>query len=748
MRKILFSLAIICLIIFIGCLGTGTSGDVVGPSAYFKDAMLSGKVYFEDRQLYGGIPISVRYSGSPQENIAATLYTDNGGYFYLTYLEPGIYDLAAVTGESEVIFARGVQIVENVNRQINETALLCISDIIISNVEKDSFKISFHSNMGARSTLSYSNANGPSQTITINSSPSLLHEITINDLRQETQYELSLMLTSTTGQTFTMKGLNVNTAKIVGPNNMTISINNGAFETYSSAVNVYLNANNAKFMRFGETSDLSDSVWVSYSQTYTHTFSSMSEGTKRLFVQFKDEDGNISPVQSDSILLTTSGYVGVWLNGGETLTNNTQVTLRAIYPEATHIIVSNTPNFLNSYWETYSEQRFWKLSEEDGTKKVYVRFKGGNADENKIFTASIELDTTPPNVTMEINNGNEFTATTSVNLNFSYLGSPPSHMKISNTEAPENTSPWIEYQNPYSWTIPREDGEKTVYAIFKDTAGNEYGPVTAVITLDQTPPEGSSISIMSSSLADATKITSTTVNNLPIYLAFDITDDSVYKIYYAITSADADEPPIEQFTELNKPFVSVEIREGKQIVNGYFAAGNYKFWAYFADIADNRGYIQTANLYVDGPKITISPSSVNLTSGGRQTFTYSLENITTADTGTILWSVEPPTAGTITNNGIFTAKMPILEVSTANIIASSTNNVKYLQRAVSQVILNTKMEVLYENASGAYIIEGKRYSYDPITINLENGGVATATIIMLHSDHGDLGQFLCQERRT
>ena len=74
MRKALFIIVLFCLTIFIGCLGTSMSGDnVVGTDIVFTNAVLSGRVFFADRQLYGGIPISIRYSGSPESNAAATI---------------------------------------------------------------------------------------------------------------------------------------------------------------------------------------------------------------------------------------------------------------------------------------------------------------------------------------------------------------------------------------------------------------------------------------------------------------------------------------------------------------------------------------------------------------------------------------------------------------------------------------------------------------------------------------------------
>ncbi|MFA6748664.1 MAG: hypothetical protein WCS82_02185 [Candidatus Riflebacteria bacterium] len=708
------------------------SGDnVVGTDIVFTNAVLSGRIFFADRQLYGGIPISIRYSGSPESNAAATIKTDNGGYFGIQYLDPGVYDLVAVTGDSEVTFARGVQVVENFNRQVGETSLLCLKDVVISEVASDSFKISFRTNRPASALLEYAPAGGIFVKKTLSNSAKTIYEERISGLQAETDYNLRLTLTGGDGQKYEDRGISVSTTSIVGPRLLSVAINNGAFETYSQHMVLYLSAENAAQMRIGEKSELDDQAWLNYSTTYNHTFSYITGGTKRIYVQFKDTFGNISTVQSDSILLTSEGYVGIWLNGGESITNNTKALLKAVYPEATHMMVSNYSNFVNSFWEIYRETRDWNLTAEDGTKVVYVKFKGGNANENDVFTASIELDRTAPKVDMLINNGAKVTATTTVSLAFSYQQSPPTHMKLANTEPPAVVDKWVPFISNVSWVIPKEDGDKEVYAIFKDNAGNEYGPVKAAINLDTVAPSGNSVQIRASEVESSSELSETQVASLPVFLHFNISDQSVDSIYYSITVATTTQPAFSSFTQVSKPFLPIEITENHVAVN------SYRFWALFADEAGNKGYVQYANLKIDGPRIIIAPESVRLKAREKQIFDYSLENVTIINTGDIIWSLGAGASGTIDPaSGLYTAPSPLLYSGNVDIIASPTNSVRYLREAHATVVLEKSFELLYQDPGGLHPIAGENYTFEALTESLPDTSTAVSKIRILHSNAG------------
>ncbi len=737
MRTGFFITIILCLSIFFGCLGTSKDGDsIVGTDQVYVDAVLSGRIYFADRQLYGGIPISIRYSGSPENSVAKTIKTNGGGYFYVPYLDPGVYDLVAITGDSEVAFAKNIQIIDNHHLELGEKRLICLRDLTITKVGSHGFDINFRTNRSTIAELKIAALDGSfHKTENFGSNGKTIFAKTIVGLNPETEYDLTLTLTSNEGQVFISRDLMVTTTKTTGPKELAVNINEGAFETYSPHVTLYLNAENAAQMRISETSELDDKIWINYSNTYSHSFSSLTSGSKRVYVQFMDANGVITSTQTDSILYTTDGYVGVWINGGDSITNNKKATLKTVYPEATEMLVSNHENFFNSFWEKYSENRNWNLEGEDGTKIVYVKFRGGGANEEDVFTASIELETTPPRVEMTINNGARVTATTTVTLNFSYPQIPPSHMKIANTEPPTTADQWIGFKRNYEWHIPRDDEEKEVFALFKDRAGNEYGPISAAITLDTVAPTGNSILVRDQESESSEELEETKVASLPVYLHFNITDDSVETAYYCVTVATTTVPSFEKFTTIGRPFNPIMLNEGEDL-----GVNDYRLWAYFADEAGNRGFVESAKLKVEGPRILIVPNSVFARSGERKEFTFELENLNLLDAGGIEWSIDEDdgSLGSIgKESGVYTAPRPLIDAKKVGIIAMSANPVKYLKPAEGIVALERTQELLYEKDDGPHEINGKNYRFESLNTTVQAGSVAdVARVIILHSQSG------------
>ncbi len=433
MRNFLVLFLVLCLCIFIGCLGVGGGGGSLGGGeSPYSTAILTGRVYFAERQLYGGIPVAA-YDMSGQK--IETVLTDSNGYFAFTTLPAGVYNLAALTGESEVIFARSTQVDGISLKQIDDTSLLAILEAVVDEISSDSFHLKFKANRASRASIEYGPLGGYQQTVTIGQAGFTTHETTISGLRPLNDYEATIYLTGDDGQDFIMRGLYMATTGAAGPTNLSVAINDGDYETKSQNVTLYLNADNCTHMRISENFDLADASWVTYSQTYSYTFKTTTAGTRRIYVQFRDVNGVTSPTQSDAILLTGSGYVGIWINDGEAMTSKTEATLKIVFPGATHMQLSNSSDFLNAFWEVYNETKKWRFSSGDGMKTIYCRFKGGNADSDEVFTASIVLDTTAPEVEMKINDESQVTATTSVTITFDF-SVPPSQMKIANTAAP------------------------------------------------------------------------------------------------------------------------------------------------------------------------------------------------------------------------------------------------------------------------------------------------------------------------
>ena len=700
-----------------GCLGLGGSGGSgntfsINPNSHLS---VSGRAFFYERQLYGDIPIELK---NIQKETVAVTTTDSNGNYSFSNIDPGVYYVSATTGESEVTFGNMIQVTGQGCTELSPTALLSVKNIIIDKISSDSFHIEFDTNRACRATVEYGPTGGYVKSKTLGQAGQTFHETTLTGLNFLTEYEITIYMTGDDGQEFVLNGLTAKTIGLAGCNNLAVNINNGAYETKNQTVTLNLYAEDCKQMRISESYTLDDASWVNYSETYQYSFSNKSNGIKRLYVQFKNENGTLSPIESDSIVFSSSGYIGIWINDGEAITNKTEVEIKAIYPNATQMIISDNSSFSNVFWESYLATRKWELTNEDGLKTIYCKFKGGKANPNEVFTASIIYDTTPPKVEMAINNGDKYVATTSVDLSFSY-SSIPSQMKISNDKEPAATEEWVNFNSDVKWILTSGEGNKKVYAIFKDSVGNEYGPISSEITIDTVAPTGNSISILQTEESTSTAIgTFTLQDNLPVYLHFNIADESTKEVFYYIGLATTTVPT--EFNNLSSPYKPIELNLNN------LSIGDNKMWAYFIDETGNKSSVESILLRIEGPEINITPASVNLTAEQEQTFTTEYKNITSSEVGSIKWMIASG-SGIINSDGIYTAPSLIYATQTV-IIRGESSSIPSLY-GFAQVNLKTSYEIAYLQNNG-------EFTKEPLSKQIMPGEIARFTILILHSDQG------------
>jgi hypothetical protein len=482
------------LCIFIGCLGGGSGGGLSGgsPIVVPSSSAIYGKVFFPKSSLYGSIPIIARDSTGLA---MGSTRTDAYGNFSFSELAPGIYNLFASTGETEVQFFTGAQVIKDRPLEIPVKELVELEKAVIDRIDSTSVRITFTSSHDCSSQIEYGTSIGPFENISVNNSFKKNHQTTITGLTPGTRYSFTIKLLTQDGQQFSYPALYTTTSTAVGPTNISFNIENGSMVTTFNSVRLYIDADNATKMRFGTDENLDTQPWENFSNFKEFSLSG-GDGTKRIYVQFQDSFGNVSSVVNDSIQLQTdrTGYIGVWINNGEGLTNERNVVLSLLFPGASQMQISTTPDFQNSFWEAYNVARKFSFSAEDGVKTIYVRFRGAQADENKTFSASIILDTTGPEVTMEINGG--ALKTNNINLTLSFTPvKTPSYMQLEEDGVFDENSTWVGFTNPYKFLISKEDGLKTVYAKFKDDLGNQFGPISAQIELDTSPPQNADFNI-------------------------------------------------------------------------------------------------------------------------------------------------------------------------------------------------------------------------------------------------------------
>jgi len=567
------------LCVLIGCLGMGGGGGGggsvgVGPVVP-TGVVLSGRAYFAESSYYGGIPVLAKDATGL---VLGTTRTDSQGNYYFTDLPAGVYNLFASTGESEIQFFSGAQVIAANPVSIPEKPLIELERVVLDQVTSTSVRLRFEASVSTVAQVEYSTSTGSPNSVSAGSIFSDSHQVNIGGLVPGTRYGFSIRLQSQDGQTLFYPTVYTTTATSGGPTNLAFSINNGDIKTRNLANKLYLSAEGAVQMRVGTSEDLTSQPWESYTTQRDYTFTT-GDGTRRVYVQFRDLLGNLSPVVNDSILLQTdnTGYIGVWVNNGEALTNKLDVLLTILYPGASHMQVSDRPDFLNAFWESYVSTRKMKISTGDGPKTVYVRFRGGNANENKSFSATIVLDTAGPEVVMAINNGALKTNQSVVQVSFTY-SKQPVEMQIQGNDTFTAATPWVKFANPYRYVLSRTDGEKFIYARFKDSLGNISPVVEGRIVLDSKAPESPSLLINNGD--ELTK-------SLSVKLTLDVTGDEGEQLYMMISN--------------NENFSGATVERFSKtkawILSGY---GLQTVYATFFDDASNSTTILVESILVEG----------------------------------------------------------------------------------------------------------------------------------------------------
>lgn len=176
------------------------------------------------------------------------------------------------------------------------------------------------------------------------------------------------------------------------------------------------------------------------------------------------------------------------INNGASFSNTVNVTLSLPSTddigEVTSMIICNHPSFTDCSWQNYSSSLPWSLINSEGVKTVYVKFKDEVNNESDIFSDSIILDLTSPIGSILINNGDDYTTSTTVvlNLNATDTISSVSEMIICNN--PEFSSCKFEpYTTTKEWLLNTSDAIKTAYVKFRDESGNTSLVYSDSITL-------------------------------------------------------------------------------------------------------------------------------------------------------------------------------------------------------------------------------------------------------------------------
>ncbi len=214
------------------------------------------------------------------------------------------------------------------------------------------------------------------------------------------------------------------------------------------------------------------------------------DGTKTVYLQFRDLAGNISESFSDSIILDETIPSGsITINNGDDFTNSEVVNMAVSCSDS--LSGCSQARFSNnnvnwSGWESYTGNKVWRLSGGDGLKTVYVQFRDAAGNASLIQSDTIALDTTMLAGTILINEGDAYTNSPSVALSLSCVDAQSgcASMQFSNDNV--LWSGWEAFKTIKMWQLNGGDGIRTIYIRLKDRAGNISPSVSSFITLHTT----------------------------------------------------------------------------------------------------------------------------------------------------------------------------------------------------------------------------------------------------------------------
>ncbi|MCK5358807.1 MAG: hypothetical protein KAJ48_10460, partial [Elusimicrobiales bacterium] len=160
-----------------------------------------------------------------------------------------------------------------------------------------------------------------------------------------------------------------------------ILINNNAQYSNTTSVNLTLSASGGvTHMQIKNESGGTWTDWLVFNSPHSWELDSSADGTRRVYVRYKDGAGNISNTVDNTIYMdrvSPSGSISI--NSGDTQTAETSVTLTLSASDpspASGIYQMRFSNDGSSWepWENYSTSKAWTLVAGTGLKTVWVEF--------------------------------------------------------------------------------------------------------------------------------------------------------------------------------------------------------------------------------------------------------------------------------------------------------------------------------------------------------------------------------------
>lgn len=192
----------------------------------------------------------------------------------------------------------------------------------------------------------------------------------------------------------------------------------------------------------------------------------------------------------------------VVINAGVTYTKVRSVSLKIEASSAVQMLIGNDSTFRGAVWQKYTMfvPQFF-LTDGEGEKIVYVKFKDSKGKESGITSDKIILDKTPPqntSIVIDVENGIVKDATKPVKLKLKAEG--VAYMMLANTKEFLQAK-WEVFKSEVEWQLDAtndgtKDGLKQVFVKYRDKGGNISETFFDVVMVDTQQPVDEKITIL------------------------------------------------------------------------------------------------------------------------------------------------------------------------------------------------------------------------------------------------------------
>lgn len=279
--------------------------------------------------------------------------------------------------------------------------------------------------------------------------------------------------------------------------NNVILINNGDLYTYDANVTLNFNSNIASQMYITNSEGCNNGgTFETFSNSKQWLLASTNTYST-VYVKFKNASGYESICYSanithDNIVPSSTSMM---INSGALATSSINVSLDIFASGVSEMIVSNTADCTSGgTWETFNNTKNWILGQSNSTAAVFIKFRDLAGNETECISDSIVHDNIAPSSTsININNGNLYTNSTSVILALASLGA--TEMYITNSAGCISGGTWETYATAKNWIVSQPNGVSTIYAKFRNIAHDESGCISDSIIHDNIAPTSTSLAI-------------------------------------------------------------------------------------------------------------------------------------------------------------------------------------------------------------------------------------------------------------